>query len=93
MSLTVEERVETPPDEREGLWRLAGAWRGVGIAIGIFALTRVVQLVMLAWLGSAAKNGESVRAQLLEWDAGWFLKVATEGYPHAFTYDGATGQL
>jgi len=93
VSLTVEERLETPPDERQGLWRLAGAWRGVGIAVGIFAVTRVVQLLMLVWLGSAAKTGESVRDQLLEWDAGWFLKVATEGYPHAFTYDGATGRL
>ena len=93
MSLTVEERTESPPIERESLWRMAGGWRGAGIAVGIFALTRVVQLIMLIWLSSASGKGESVRDQLLEWDGGWFIRVATNGYPHGYTFDAVTGRL
>ncbi|NMO52592.1 hypothetical protein HH310_15490 [Actinoplanes sp. TBRC 11911] len=79
--------------ERESLWRQAGGWRGGWIAVGIFALTRVVQLIMLWWLSDASGKGESIRSQLLEWDGGWFIKVATEGYPHTYSYDQLTGQL
>jgi hypothetical protein len=89
----MEQRIESPPAERESLWRLAGGWRGMWIALFIFALTRVVQLIMLVWLSNAAGKGESIRAQLLEWDGGWFIKVATEGYPHGYTYDAVSGQL
>lgn len=90
MSLTVTEPVETPPTERDGLWRAAGAWRGAGIALGIFVLTRLGQLTMLVWLGRA--DGESLRSRFLVWDAGWFLRVAMDGYPHGYTYD-AAGRL
>jgi hypothetical protein len=89
----MEQRTESPPTERESLWRLAGGWRGVWIAVGIFALTRVVQLIMLLWLSNASGKGESIRSQLLEWDGGWFIKVATEGYPHTYSYDQLTGRL
>ncbi|WP_312034089.1 hypothetical protein [Actinoplanes sp. TBRC 11911] len=89
MSLTMQERTV----ERESLWRQAGGWRGGWIAVGIFALTRVVQLIMLWWLSDASGKGESIRSQLLEWDGGWFIKVATEGYPHTYSYDQLTGQL
>ncbi|MET0415427.1 MAG: hypothetical protein ABW022_05340 [Actinoplanes sp.] len=72
-------------ERTERLWQSAGAWRGVGVALGIFALTRLGQLVMLAWLS----DGESLRAQLLSWDAGWFLSVAEDGYPSTYSYDQA----
>ncbi|MCU7723664.1 mannosyltransferase family protein [Actinoplanes sp. KI2] len=68
------------------LWELAGAWRGVLTAVGIFALTRIAQLLMLAWLGHASGDGESLRSRLLVWDGGWFLRVAVNGYPHGYTY-------
>jgi hypothetical protein len=87
MSLEVEERHA----EQASLWSAAGAWRGVGVALGIFVATRVGQLIMLAWL-SAAGNGRSLREQLLVWDAGWFLRVAINGYPDSYTYD-AAGRL
>jgi hypothetical protein len=77
---------------RESLWEKAGAWRGAGIAVGILALTRVVQFVMLLWLGSAADDGVGLRGRLLVWDGGWFLRVADNGYPHGYTY-GANGAL
>ncbi|XVV11582.1 mannosyltransferase family protein [Actinoplanes sp. CA-131856] len=79
-------------EERPRLWRAAGAWRGVGTAIGIFALTRVAQLIILGWLDAASDDPIGIRNRLLVWDAGWFLKVAVNGYPHGYTYDMA-GQL
>jgi hypothetical protein len=75
--------------EDQALWRTAGGWRGVWIAIGIFATTRVAQLVILAWLGAAKHDGNGLRERLLVWDAGWFLRVAMNGYPHGYTYDTA----
>ncbi|MFF5080876.1 mannosyltransferase family protein [Actinoplanes sp. NPDC000266] len=74
-------------EERPRLWDAAGAWRGVGTAIGIFALTRVAQLVVLGWLDAASDDPVGIRNRLLVWDAGWFLKVAVNGYPHEYTYD------
>ena len=76
----------------EPLWRAAGGGRGVLIALGIFTLTRIGQLAMLAWLGHAAGNDTSVRDRLLSWDAGWFIRVAVDGYPHGYTYD-VSGQM
>lgn len=80
-----------PPD-RAGLWRAAGGRRGVAVALGVFALTRVVQTGMLLWLGRAADDGESLTSRLLIWDGGWFLRVVTNGYPHGYTF-GAGGRL
>ena len=73
-------------DDRPSLWELAGRGRGVLTAVGIFALTRIAQLVMLAWLGHASGDGDSLRSRLLVWDGGWFLRVAVNGYPHGYTY-------
>lgn len=88
MTVAVEERPEHERVEpRPGLWELAGAWQGVLTAVAIFAATRIGQLIMLAWLGSASHSDRSLRGQLLVWDAGWFLRVAVNGYPHGYTYD------
>ncbi|WP_433297065.1 mannosyltransferase family protein [Actinoplanes sp. CA-030573] len=92
MSLAVETPETERVPERERLWDLAGAWRGVLTAVGIFALTRVAQLLILAWMSAAADDQVSVRGRLLVWDAGWFLRVAIDGYPHGYTY-GANGGL
>jgi hypothetical protein len=93
VSTTVDDRpAATGVEPREPLWTAAGGWRGLLVALGIFGLTRVGQLLMLAWLGGEADEGVTVRQRLLVWDAGWFLRVAVDGYPHAYTYDG-NGQL
>lgn len=92
MSLAVETPETERVGERERLWDLAGAWRGVLTAVGIFALTRIAQLLILAWMSGAADDQVSVRGRLLVWDAGWFLRVAINGYPHGYTY-GANGGL
>jgi hypothetical protein len=91
VSLTTDETRPVVDEQRERLWDLAGAWRGAGIAVGILALTRLGQLLMLLWLGSAADDGVSLRGRLLVWDGGWFIRVAVEGYPHGYAYntDGA----
>jgi hypothetical protein len=93
VSLTVDDRPGASVAEpRERLWDAAGGWHGVLAALGIFALTRAGQLLMLAWLGAVANDGVGVRGRLLVWDAGWFLRVAVDGYPRGYTYDTA-GQL
>ena len=70
----------------------AGGGRGLTIACGILALTRIGQVVMLLWLGAAADDGVSLWQHLLEWDGGWFIRAATDGYPHGYTYR-PTGEL
>jgi len=87
VSLTVDRPATERAEEPAGLWQLAGAWRGVLTAVGILALTRIGQLIMLAWLGGAAHDGVSLHDRLLVWDGGWFLRVAIDGYPHGYTYD------
>ncbi|GAB1642627.1 membrane protein [Krasilnikovia sp. MM14-A1259] len=83
---TAAEGAPAAPEPGAGLWSLAGRWRGVGAAVGILALTRLVQLAMLLWLGAATQDGVGLRGRLLVWDAGWFLRVAVNGYPHGYTY-------
>jgi hypothetical protein len=88
VTVAVQERVERRPP----LWALAGAWPGLLTAVAIFAATRIGQLIMLAWLGNASHSDRTLRDQLLVWDAGWFLRVAVNGYPHGYTY-GLNGEL
>ncbi|BCY14551.1 mannosyltransferase family protein [Actinoplanes sp. L3-i22] len=75
---------QEPP---ESLWEKAGGGRGVAVAIGLLALTRVAQLLMIWWLGGASTSNGGVWQRLLVWDGGWFLRVATNGYPHGYTFD------
>jgi hypothetical protein len=76
-------RVEEEPD---GLWERAGGLRGAVIAVGILFATRVGQLLMVAWLNASAAQPTNLRGRLLVWDAGWFLRVAVNGYPHTYSY-------
>jgi hypothetical protein len=94
VSLTADEiGTEHPAQSRpESLWNAAGGWRGAGLALGILAVTRVGQMVMLLWLGAASGDDTGLRGRLLVWDAGWFLRVAVDGYPHGYTY-AADGRL
>jgi hypothetical protein len=91
VSSTVQREVEEAATPA-GLWDAAGRWRGVGTAVGILALTRLAQMVMLLWLGAVADDGVGLRGRFLVWDAGWFLRVAVNGYPHGYTF-GANGEL
>jgi hypothetical protein len=78
---------EARPAPEPGLWERAGGWPGVGTAVGILAVTRFAQIVVLLWLSTASDPSVSLRSRLLVWDAGWFLRVAVNGYPHDYTYE------
>lgn len=96
MSVTAEETGTDPggtpvPAGAERLWDKAGGWRGVGAAVGILALTRVVQLIMLVGLDRATEQPAGLRTNLLIWDGGWFVRAAA-GYPQGYTF-GADGRL
>jgi hypothetical protein len=78
--------------KKEDLWDKAGELSGVLTAVGILALTRVGQLLMISWLNGGVAEPRSLWERLLIWDAGWFLRVAMDGYPEGYTYSG-TGQL
>lgn len=66
----------------EGLWRAAGGFRGVALAGIIVASLRTAQLLMIDWM-----DGSALPGRLLIWDAGWFINVATQGYPDGYSYD------
>lgn len=78
--------------KKESLWDKSGELSGVLTAVGILAATRVGQLVMIWWLNGGVAEPRSLWERLLIWDAGWFLRVAMDGYPEGYTYS-ATGQL
>jgi hypothetical protein len=57
----------------------------LGLVLAIYLATRLGQLAFIAWLAPA--GGPSIKERLLVWDGGWFVRVATEGYPHTYSYD------
>jgi hypothetical protein len=91
---------DAPPDgtvepdgtvARAGSAQPAAGWRRMlGVALAIYAASRVAQLVVVAWM--APHSDPSVRSRLLAWDAGWFVAVARDGYPHGYSYNGS-GEL
>jgi Mannosyltransferase (PIG-V) len=58
--------------------------RDAGVPLAIFAVTRALQIAILEWM---LPPGSTLSGRLLSWDADWFIRVATHGYPHTFTYD------
>ncbi len=84
-AVETETETESPPAVRERLWDSAGGWRGVLTAVGLLALTRIGQLLMIWWLGGATRDPIPVWDRLLVWDGGWFLRVA-DGYATGYTY-------
>ncbi|GIE27354.1 membrane protein [Actinoplanes italicus] len=78
--------------KKESLWNKSGGLNGLLTAVGVLALTRVGQLLMIAWLDGGTAEPRPLFERLLIWDAGWFLRVAVDGYPEGYTYS-ATGQL
>ncbi|MEV6601841.1 hypothetical protein AB0M36_34035 [Actinoplanes sp. NPDC051346] len=67
------------------LWDAAGGWHGVAVAAGILALSRIIQLALLVGLDRATEKPAGLRANLLVWDGGWFVRAAA-GYPRGYTY-------
>jgi hypothetical protein len=87
--------VDAPPDGTvDPAPPAAGGERGwrlhVAVPLAIYAASRVVQLAIVAWM--APPSDPSLRDRLMVWDAGWFVAVARDGYPHGYTYD-RSGEL
>lgn len=81
-----ETDVEAAPSTRSWSW----SWlTELSTPLLVFSASRVVQLLLLGWVES---GDATIRGRLLSWDGGWFIRVATEGYPHGYTYDEA-GEL
>ncbi|MDP9797181.1 hypothetical protein J2S43_005693 [Catenuloplanes nepalensis] len=63
--------------------RFSPLWH-VTIVLGLYVAIRSLQSAAISWL---ALPGATVADSLLSWDAGWFVRVAGEGYPTGYTYD------
>jgi hypothetical protein len=81
------DRTDTSAAPATRRFPINGAW----LALLLYAATRAGQLAFIAWL--APGTGPSIKERLLAWDGGWFVRVATEGYPHTYTYDPSSGQM
>ena len=51
----------------------------------LYAGLRLAQLAAVRLLAPA--GGPPLRDRLLAWDGGWWVRVATQGYPHGYSYD------
>jgi mannosyltransferase PIG-V len=60
-------------------------YRWLGVPLLVYAASRLAQLAAVAWMSPA--GGSSLHDRLLAWDGGWFVRVASEGYPHGYSYD------
>ncbi|MFI5491025.1 hypothetical protein [Actinoplanes sp. NPDC051859] len=85
MSVAAPDAVPVRDDVKRRLWDAAGGWHGAAVAVGILALSRLVQLVLLVGLDRRTAEPAGLRATLLVWDGGWFTRAAA-GYPHGYTY-------
>jgi Mannosyltransferase (PIG-V) len=83
ISVAADPATGVPARERPGFGDL-------GVPLLVFAASRVVQLLFIAWL--APPNGPSIKDRLLAWDGDWFMRVATQGYPHTYSFD-ASGAM
>lgn len=85
----VDEPDVAAPSRRDAWVDRAHEWAA---PVGIFLVTRFAQLFALMWMTRPDDELPwywSVWWRLLAWDGGWFLRVASEGYPHGYTYDGS----
>ncbi|MFG2036792.1 hypothetical protein [Dactylosporangium sp. NPDC048998] len=60
----------------------------IAFPLGLYALSRLLQLAILWWMSPDDK----IRDRLLAWDGGHFVRVADEGYPTGYSFD-ADGNL
>jgi hypothetical protein len=62
-------------------------WWGyaVGVPLGLYVLTRIVQLTLVVLM--ADPDGPPLADRLMVWDAGFFVRVAEHGYEHGYSYN------
>jgi hypothetical protein len=81
---------DTPPRRGRFGWMLA--------PLGIYAVSRLVQLWLLNWMMHPAPgappnpSATPMRDKLLSWDAALLVRVAVDGYPRSYEY-GPDGRL
>lgn len=96
-SQTDEAPSHTPPEVSLAYRALRGDYaRGLAVALAVHVVSRLVQLAVLAQ--GAGAQGTTLINRLSAWDGGWFIRIATEGYPDhldlsAPTLDQTTGGL
>ncbi|MFC1401689.1 MULTISPECIES: hypothetical protein [Streptacidiphilus] len=54
-------------------------------ALAVYAASTAAHLLLLSAMIPA--GGPSLRNRLTTWDGGFYLDIATHGYPHGFSYD------
>ncbi|WP_236655187.1 hypothetical protein [Streptacidiphilus carbonis] len=54
-------------------------------AFAVYAVTTAVHLLVLSAMIPA--GGPSLQNRLTTWDGGFYLDIATHGYPHGYSYD------
>lgn len=64
-------------------------FRWLAVPLGIWAASRVIQLVLLDWM---LKPGTSLYDKLLIWDAVFFVEIGEKGYDPGYRYD-ADGEV
>jgi hypothetical protein len=83
-------RNDSEPTPSTRLSRTAGRLlTEAGPALAVWAGAALLQLLMLWWLST---RPDWLHAALTPWDNEWYVSIAEQGYPHAFSYD-ASGQL
>ncbi|MDI5963534.1 hypothetical protein POF50_012755 [Streptomyces sp. SL13] len=76
---------QAPDDpERGAVSRTRGLAASVWPALAVWACALLLQLLMLAWLGT---RPDWLHAALTPWDNTWYVQIAQQGYPHGFSYD------
>lgn len=73
---------ELPARDPGGRWR--GALRELRWPLGVYLLSRFLYLVIA--LADDAIQHWSLRAQVSNWDGGWYLALAAQGYPGHATH-------
>jgi hypothetical protein len=87
-----------PADRTGRIARWRGRQRWMLAPLGIYAVTRIVQLWLIDWMLPPAAvtpftpPATPVRDKLLAWDAAWFVRIAVDGYPRSYEY-GPDGKL
>jgi Mannosyltransferase (PIG-V) len=83
-----QEAPVTPPQAPPAARRRDPTWLAVPLVV--YAVSRFVQFVVITWM--RPRSPGSAYSRLFAWDAGHFLRVARDGYPHGYTYN-ADGEL
>ncbi|MGH3655337.1 MAG: mannosyltransferase family protein [Micromonosporaceae bacterium] len=84
-SLRPADRVDADDESTADTGRRRWWAYAVGVPFVLFLTTRVVQLGLVVLM--ADDDGRTLSERLMVWDAGWFARVADDGYEPGYSYD------